>query len=166
MAGVLLGPGTVVGRESLCPDPAVAAWSAVAVTAGWALAVDVAAVGRAVAAHGTAVARMLVSRDAARFHGGPQFTSTAALQAAASVSSALRAFLPSVRCPTGVTRRCRIQGSCAVDHRVRFDLYLAMGHTTVISGRLCSYMNTMHAYEPGAPGRVVHAKPLRTLRTV
>lgn len=121
----LQGPGAVIGADALQPDGGAAALSAVALTPVWAVALDVAAVDHAVAAHGAAVARMLVSRDAARFHGGPQFTSTAALQAVASAATALRTCPSSLPLPRFQHRpreslpcRCLFTQPCAQALRV------------------------------------------------
>lgn len=59
-------------------------------TAGWIAYVDVAALEAAVKGAPADVARMLVMRDSARFHGGPQFASSAALATASSATHRMR----------------------------------------------------------------------------
>lgn len=60
-------------------------------TGGWVAYADVAGLEAAVKSAPAGVARMLVMRDAARFHGGPQFVSSAALNAAGTATAPVRA---------------------------------------------------------------------------
>lgn len=64
--------------------------SVIMLTDGWIAYVDVAGLEVAVKNAPTDVARMLVMRDSARFHGGPQFASSAALAAASSATTPIR----------------------------------------------------------------------------
>lgn len=87
--GCVLVCGGIVGSSALTSE-SVHSESAVMATPGWVLVVDIVALEKDLIKQGALeFARHVVSRNSERFHGGPQFTSSAALNTVGNATSAV-----------------------------------------------------------------------------